>query len=103
MRYPKKNEGGRYTYGDYLTWPDEERWELIDGIAYTMTPAPSTQHQRISGELFRQLSNYFLEKSCEVFAAAFDVRLPQGNEQDEEIDTVVQPDIVVVCDPGKNR
>jgi Uma2 family endonuclease len=101
MGYPAENEDHRYTYGDYLTRPDEERWELIDGIAYAMTPAPSTQHQRISGELFRQLSNYFLDKSGEVFAAAFDVRLPQGNEQDEAIDTVVQPDIVVVCDPAK--
>ncbi len=99
--YPAKNENQRYTYGDYLKWPDEERWEIIDGVAYNMTPAPSVEHQRISGELFRQLANYLQGKSCEVFYAPFDVRLPRGEEKDEDIDTVVQPDIVVICDLSK--
>jgi Uma2 family endonuclease len=101
MGYPAKNKDHRYTFGEYLNWPDEERWEIINGMAYAITPAPSTQHQRILVELTRQLSNYFLEKPCEVFAAPFDVRLPQGDEEDEVIDTVVQPDLVVVCDPVK--
>jgi Uma2 family endonuclease len=101
LGYPAENRDHRYTFGDYLSWPDEERWEIINGIVYAMTPAPSTQHQRILVELTRQLSNYFLERSCEVFAAPFDVRLPQGDEEDNAIDTVVQPDIIVVCDPGK--
>jgi Uma2 family endonuclease len=101
MGFPAENGNQRYNYGNYLTWPEEERWELIDGIAYAITPAPSTQHQRILVELTRQLSNYFLDKSCEVFAAPFDVRLPRADEGDEAIDTVVQPDIVVVCDPAK--
>jgi hypothetical protein len=34
MGYPEKTEDQRYTYGDYLKWPDEERWEIIDGIAF---------------------------------------------------------------------
>ncbi len=101
MGYPAKNEDQRYTYGDYLKWLDDERWELINGTAYNMTPAPSVQHQRIVIELARQFANYFQGKACEVFVAPFDVRLPQGDEKDEDIDTVVQPDIVVVCDPGK--
>ncbi len=91
----------RYTYADYLTWSDDERWELIDGVAYNMTPAPSRKHQKISGDLFRQLSTHLLGKKCEVYDAPFDVRLPATGESDESTSTVVQPDIVVVCDPTK--
>jgi len=91
----------RFTYGDYLKWPDEERWELIDGVAYDMSPSPSRRHQEIVGELYRQISNYLLDKPCHVYVAPFDVRLPVGDEPDEEIETVVQPDIVVVCDRNK--
>ncbi len=90
-----------YTYGDYLTWRDDERWELIDGVPYNMTPAPSRIHQRVSRELLRQIADYLDGKTCEVYAAPFDVRLPQGDEEDEGIETVVQPDLVVVCDPKK--
>ena len=95
----KKDE--LFTYGDYLTWDDDERWELIDGVAYNMTPAPSRFHQQVSGDLFRQLANYFLEKSCKVYAAPFDVRLPEGDEAEEAVRTVVQPDISVICDQSK--
>ncbi len=91
----------RFTYGDYLTWPEEERWELIEGVPYDMTPAPSLDHQRISGELFRQISNFLLQRYCEVFAAPFDVRLPEAGEADDDVTTVVQPDVTVICDPAK--
>ncbi|MBI3599473.1 MAG: Uma2 family endonuclease [Nitrospinae bacterium] len=101
MGYPLKKEDKRYTYGDYLSWPEEERWELIEGIAYDMSPSPSRIHQRISGELFYQFTDYLKNKPCEVYAAPFDVRLPKKNERDEDIETVVQPDIVVVCDKSK--
>ncbi len=87
----------QYTYADYLTWDDSERWELINGVPYNMTPAPSLFHQKISGEIFRQLANYLLDKPCQVFDAPFDVRLPAGDEDDTGVTTVVQPDIVVVC------
>jgi len=90
-----------YTYKDYLNWDDDERWELIDGIAFNMTPAPSRLHQDISGELFTQFHNYLKGKSCKVYAAPFDVRLPVSNEKDEDVKTVVQPDIAIVCDPSK--
>lgn len=66
-----------------------------------MTPAPSRQHQKILVELIRQFSAYLHEKDCEIYAAPFDVRLPQGEEKDEEIQTVIQPDILVVCDEDK--
>lgn len=91
-----------YTYGDYLQWDDEKRFELIDGEIYDMTPAPSTTHQRISIELSFQIRSYLGRQApCEVFAAPFDVRLPEGNESDEAVHTVVQPDLVVVCDSLK--
>ena len=76
-------------------------WELIEGVPYNMTPAPSIEHQRISGEFFRQISNFLFDKDCEVFSAPFDVRLPEGDEGDDEIITVVQPDISVICETGK--
>lgn len=93
-------DGRKYNYSDYLKWQDDERWELIDGIAYNMTPAPSRKHQEISGELFRQISNYLQGKDCRVYAAPFDVRLPKKDEK-EEIETIVQPDITIVCDKSK--
>lgn len=90
-----------YTYGDYEKWPDDQRWELIDGVPYDMTPAPSRKHQEILGELHRQFANYLLNKPCQVYLAPFDVRLPKGAEAEEKVDTVVQPDLTVVCDPAK--
>ncbi|MGE5604170.1 MAG: Uma2 family endonuclease [Bacteroidota bacterium] len=90
-----------YTYGDYTKWPDEERWELIDGVPYNMSPAPSRIHQKILGELYKQIAVYLTGKVCEVYIAPFDVRLPKGEESDDRIDTVVQPDLVVVCDREK--
>lgn len=90
-----------HTYGEYLTWTGEHRLELIEGVVYDMSPAPSRRHQEICGELFRQVANFLTEKECRVYAAPFDVRLPQSEEQDEETTTVVQPDISVVCDSAK--
>jgi Uma2 family endonuclease len=95
------NHQHSFTYGDYLTWPEDQRWEIIDGTPYNMTPAPSTLHQRISRELFTQINTFLAGQPCEVFYAPFDVRLPDGDEADERITDVVQPDITVVCDPAK--
>ncbi|HBG08266.1 MAG: hypothetical protein A2075_06815 [Geobacteraceae bacterium GWC2_58_44] len=101
MGHPAEKANGRYRYGDYLQWPDEERWELIHGEAFAMTPAPSRVHQAISIALAAQFYLQLVGKPCEVYCAPFDVRLPAGSEKDEEIDTVVQPDLVVVCDSSK--
>jgi Uma2 family endonuclease len=90
----------RYTYKDYMTWNDNQYWELIDGIAYQMAP-PTRKHQRISTELLRQFANYFLNKTCEVHHQPFGVRLPLENEPDEYITNAILPDIVVVCDKNK--
>ncbi len=67
-----------HTYGEYLTWPDEPRYELIDGRAYTMAPAPSRRHQEIVGELFSQIHGQLRGHPCRVYIAPFDVRLPRG-------------------------
>ncbi len=101
MALPKIKQGNNFTYGDYITWPDEERWELIDGYAYNMSPAPSRRHQDISQELGRQFANFLRDKPCRIYSAPFDVRFPEADENDEDIITVVQPDIVVICDEKK--
>lgn len=98
---PDKNE--RYSYADYLAWDDGKRWELIDGQAFCMSPGPMRQHQHISKLLGRQIDAYLSDKSCEMYYAPFDVRLVEAQDTvaDDYIDTVVQPDILVVCDPAK--
>ena len=90
-----------YTYKDYLQWPEDERWELIDGIPFNMTPAPSANHQRVSREFLTSFNNYLKGKNCEVFNAPFDVRLPRSSENDEDTSTVLQPDLCIICDPKK--
>ncbi|EHQ89895.1 Uma2 family endonuclease [Desulfosporosinus youngiae] len=93
----------KYTYADYLTWPEGERWEIIDGVPY-MQAAPSWQHQAISGNIFGQFYEYLKGKSCQIFAAPFDLCIPEFNESDEKISNVIsQPDIVVICDKSKLR
>ena len=97
MSLPELKKDQRYTYSDYCTWDDNKRWELIDGVPYAMSPAPSPVHQRILMELAGQLFIFLKDKPCEVFTAPFDVRL---NALDDD-DDVVQPDIFVVCDHEK--
>ena len=95
-------EKARYTFADVLAWADDERAELIDGEAVLMAPAPTPAHQLISGELFGQLHSYLKGKKCKVISAPFDVRLfEQDGDSPEDIDTVVDPDISIVCDPSK--
>lgn len=101
MGHPARHVDEHYTYGDYLKWPEDERWELIEGEAYNMTPAPSKTHQKLLGRLFSQIDRFLEGKRCEVYMAPLDVRLPEKRERDEDVETVVQPDILVVCDPGK--
>ena len=86
----------KYTYKDYALWPDSPRYELINGIAIEMT-APTQYHQGMLMELGRQFANFLKGKSCKVFLAPFDVRLNYSASDD----TVVQPDLVVVCDHKK--
>jgi Uma2 family endonuclease len=89
-----------YTYADYKAWELKpgERYELIRGAAYAMS-APNLPHQRISTALISEIGSFLKGKTCEVFAAPVDVRL--FDEEDESDDTVVQPDLVVICDEEK--
>lgn len=90
-----------YTYADYLQWKFEERLELLRGKIFQLA-APNTQHQIISLKLSNAFYTYLKGQVCRVFAAPFDVRLPAQNcKKDNEITTVVQPDLCVVCDPKK--
>jgi len=91
-----------YSYADYLQWTFEDRLELIKGKIFKMTPAPASAHQRISMIIANEMYNNLKGKSCEVYYAPFDVRLPRkGEDDDKNIFTVVQPDICVICDPAK--
>ena len=87
----------RYTYADYCAWGDDQRWELIDGRPHAMAPAPGRFHQSISGNIYVQLKQFLRGKTCEVYISPFDVRL----NADTKDNTVVQPDVLVVCDPSK--
>ena len=88
-----------YTYEDYLSWPENERWEIIDGVAYDMAP-PSTDHQRVIGNLYLALGNYLKGKQCQGFLAPFGVTFDK-NVKGENITTVVEPDLTVICDKSK--
>jgi Uma2 family endonuclease len=87
-----------YTYADFLEWDESERYEIIDGEAHMMAP-PSRMHQEISMALSAMLYNYLKDKPCKVYTAPFSVRLFPA--EDESDDTVVEPDIIVICDPAK--
>lgn len=92
-----------YRVNDYMHWPDDIRCELIDGRIYDMSPAPIVKHQRISKNLTIDIGSFLREHQqeksdgghtdCEFFAAPIDVILAE--------DTVVQPDLIIVCDPEK--
>ena len=91
----------RYTYADVLTWDENERIELIYGEPFMMSP-PTRKHQKIAGKLYLQIGNYLTGKKCEVYPAPFGVRLFEGEgDQPYNVDTLVEPDITVVCDPDK--
>lgn len=97
MPLPKQEQ--KYSYADYLTWNEDERWEILESVQY-MQAAPSRIHQEISGELYRQFANYLQGKSCRVYHAPFCVRL-DVEKNDSDIKNVVEPDITIVCDSSK--
>jgi Uma2 family endonuclease len=94
----------RYTFADYLTWCDDKSRELLNGFIRMMSPAPSFRHQEITGNLYGELRNIIKRRKgmCKVIPAPFDVVLPRNGETENgKIDTVVQPDICIICDPSK--
>jgi Uma2 family endonuclease len=90
---PLPEEHDRFSYEDYQTWPYDERWEILDGKAYNMTPAPTTRHQRIVGNIYHILRKLLRGGRCLPGIAPTDVVLSDYD--------VVQPDVFVVCDPLK--
>jgi len=95
MSLPEEKQ--HYTYADYYGWDDGERWELIEGVSYLMSPAPFQKHQEVLGKLYLQFADFLKGKPCKVFIAPFDVRLnPETGD-----DTVVRPDLLIICDRSK--
>jgi len=82
-----------FTWSDYRAWPDDERWEIVGGEAYDMSPAPLTRHQLIVSEIHLQVATFLKGHKCKALVAPIDVKL-----SDEDI---VQPDLLVVCDPAQ--
>ena len=92
--YPStKKQPQKVSWNDYITWPDNERWEIIDGVAYNMAPAPSVKHQIVAGNLYSQFDQKLKNKPCRPFIAPVDVVLSEYD--------IVQPDVFVVCDKKK--
>jgi Uma2 family endonuclease len=100
---PQGEYHASYTYADYLTFDFEDIVELIRGKIFRMSPAPRIIHQIISQNLSRIFGNYFLLENCVVFHAPTDVVLPLSNTNIEAANTVIQPDLCVVCDSYKIR
>lgn len=99
MLLPKEEK--KYSYADYLNWPEGERYEIIDGVPY-MQAAPSPMHQEILNSINVQFYNYLVGKPCKVYPAPFCVRLTNEEEnRNEDINKIVEPDITIVCDKSK--
>ena len=82
----------RLTYADYVHFPDDRRWEIIEGEAF-VSPSPTTRHQDIAGQIYRQISDHLdAHGGGRVFIAPLDVLLP------DEHGDVVQPDVIFVSD-----
>lgn len=93
---------GRYSYADYLTWQMDEMVEIIKGKVFKAAAAsPKRIHQEVALKIARKFGDFLDKKPCKIFHAPFDVRLPAKSKRNEDIFTVVQPDICVVCDRSK--
>lgn len=92
---PAATDQRRYTWDHYRAWDDDQRWELIDGEPYCMSPAPSSRHQAIVSDLFGQLYQHFNGRPCRPLVSPIDVKLSASD--------VVQPDIVLICDRSQLR
>ena len=93
---------GFFNYGLYKAWPEGERWELIHGEAFDMSPAANRRHQGILTNLAGRFIPFFVDRPCKVYLAPFDVLLPaDAGQDDDSVDTVVQPDLLVICTAAK--
>lgn len=95
---------GSYTYADYLSWRFDEMVELIKGKIFRMSPAPTLRHQKMLVNMTLQIGGFLRRSPCQLFVAPADVVLFDGRkseQQQKEVQSVVQPDLFVVCDPSK--
>lgn len=93
MAFPVENTTELYSWKEYKEWPEDERWQIIDGHAYCMTAAPNIRHQKITGNFYRIIGNVLAGKPCTPFIAPTDVVFDDYN--------IVQPDVLVVCDKSR--
>ncbi len=93
MAFPERNASHRFSWHEYKDWPEDERWQIIDGQAYCMTAAPNIKHQRVTGNLYASIRGKLKGKPCTTFIAPTDVVFDDYN--------IVQPDVLVVCDKGR--
>jgi Uma2 family endonuclease len=110
-KYPQSEESqvvsepdysGSYTVKDYLSWTFDGLYEIIKGKVWKMSPAPTSDHQRIDRRIVRKMLPYFPEgENCELFYAPYDVYLIKEGDDLERATTVLQPDVCIVCDPKK--
>ena len=99
-----KPDADHFTYGDYAKWPENERWELANGAAYAMSPAPGWSHQQLVLEIVILFKDWLKGKPCRAFVSPVDVFIPAPGQKLDDInsvDTVLQPDAGIVCDPSK--
>ncbi len=105
VKFSDLDINGTFSYADYLTWKFEERVELIKGRIFKMSPAPSVRHQKVASHLAVEIGWHFKKLKCEMYISPFDVRLTDSKKKvkksNQEIHTVVQPDICVICDESK--
>lgn len=92
---------GTYTAKDYLEWTFEGLVELIRGKIYKMSPAPTSWHQLILGELYTIYRSKMQNNPCTVFLSPFDVYLVKPGQDYKETRNVVQPDLCIICDREK--
>ncbi len=100
QKLEEPSAAGTYTARDYFSWKTDELMELIRGKIFKMSPAPTSGHQRVSGDIYSFLRHHLLPK-CKVFFAPLDVYLIHPGENWKETKNVVQPDLCVICDSAK--
>jgi Uma2 family endonuclease len=93
MALPAEEKSQRFSWNEYKQWPDEERWQIIDGQALRMSAAPNIRHQKVTGNLYALIREKLKGKPCIPFIAPTDVVLDDYN--------IVQPDVLVVCEKGR--
>jgi Uma2 family endonuclease len=101
---PMEKHDSPYTYRDYARWPETEKCELAGGEAFAMSPAPGWNHQEIVGKIYMDFSLWFRDYPYNVFISPVDVFIPkpgQGQSDADGVDTILQPDLGVLCDRSK--